>query len=243
MYFRQLLHDERSCASYVIGCPTYGVTSVVDPQDDPKPYLDLAAGAGLNITHVIDTHVHADHVSGAAALAEETGATLCLGPGAEVGFKFEELTDGEEVAVGNRRMKVLHTPGHTPEHVILYVDDWFVVTGDTLFVGDVGRVDLALSSQDEDELRQRAGQLHDSLQKLAPLADHIEVYPGHYSGSVCGRGMDGKASSTLGRERATNRALSLDAEDFIGFQLSSIPPLPEDFDRIKRANIDGGEKG
>lgn len=239
MYFRQLLHDERSCASYMIGCPTYGVTAVVDPQEDVRSYLDLASQNGFEITHVIDTHVHADHPSGALALAEESGAALCLGPRANVRFVFEELSEGDVLEVGNRRMRVLHTPGHTPEHVTLFVDDWFVVTGDTLFVGDVGRVDLALASEDGGELQRKARELHASLQKLAELPDHIEVYPGHYSGSVCGRGMDGKPSSTLGRERSTNRALQLDVQDFIEFQLSSIPPVPEDFHQIKQANLEG----
>lgn len=239
MYFRQLLHDERSCASYVIGCSTYGVTAVVDPQQDPKPYLELAAGAGLTITHAIDTHIHADHVSGAGDLARETGAKLCLWKDAEVEFDFDALSEDKVIKVGNRRMRILHTPGHTPEHVTLLVDDWFIVTGDTLFVGDVGRVDLALASEDENDLRRRAKQLHTSLQKLAELPDYTEVYPGHYSGSVCGRGMDGKASSTLGRERATNRTLGLDAEAFVDFLLASTPPLPEDFEQIKKANTQG----
>jgi glyoxylase-like metal-dependent hydrolase (beta-lactamase superfamily II) len=116
------------------------------------------------------------------------------------------------------------------------VDGWFVLTGDTLFVGDVGRVDLALSELDEDELRARAATLHGSLQRLLDLPDDTEIYPGHYAGSTCGRGLDGKTISTIGRERRTNAALNLDLEGFVDFQLSSAPPLPDDFDRIKRAN-------
>lgn len=239
MFFRQLLHDERSCASYMIGCPSYGVTAAVDPQEDPKPYIDLAAGAGLTISHVIDTHVHADHYSGASDLARETGAVLCLGREADVRFEFKGLSDDDVLKVGNRRIRILETPGHTPEHITLLVDDWFVVTGDTLFVGDVGRVDLALAAESESDLRGRAAQLHESLQRLAVLPDHIEIFPGHYSGSVCGRGMDGKASSTLGRERVHNQALGLSSEAFVDFQLASTPPLPEDFERIKRANTEG----
>lgn len=134
-------------------------------------------------------------------------------------------------------MRIIHAPGHTPEHVCLLVDDWFVLTGDTLFVGDVGRVDLAFSELDEDELRARAETLHASLQKLLDLPDDTEVYPGHYAGSTCGRGMDGKTISTIGRERRTNRALNLELERFLDFQVSSPPPVPEDFDRIKRANL------
>ncbi len=237
MIFRQLLHDERSCASYLVGCPSMAVAAVVDPQGDPAEYDALAGRHGLRITDVIDTHVHADHVSGARDLAEITGATLRFGARAAVGFPFEPMVDGEVLEVGNRRMRVIHTPGHTPEHVCLVVDDWFVLTGDTLFVGDVGRVDLSLEGVGADELRERALTLHGSLQKLLALPPETEVYPGHYAGSTCGRGMDGKAISTIGRERRANPALALAAGDFVDFQLSSTPPLPEDFHSIKRANV------
>lgn len=235
--FRQLLHEQRSCASYLIGCPSKGVAAVVDAQGDISRYAAEAERHGLRITDVFDTHVHADHPSAARELAEGVGATLRLGERAEVGFRFEPLVDGEGIDVGNRRVRIIHTPGHTPEHVCLLVDDWFVLTGDTLFVGDVGRVDLAFSELDEDELRARAETLHASLQKLLDLPDDTEVYPGHYAGSTCGRGMDGKTISTIGRERRTNRALNLELERFLDFQVSSPPPVPEDFDRIKRANL------
>ena len=236
MYFRQLLHDEHSCTSYVIGCVNLQAAAVVDPQGEAESYIELAARAGVPITHVIDTHVHADHYSSAAKLAERAGAPLLLGQGAEVDFAFEPLHHGDLLRIGNRRIRVLHTPGHTPEHVSLVVDDWFVLTGDTLFVGDVGRVDLALAPTDEAELDRRARQLHTSLQTLLELPDHVEVYPGHYAGSVCGRGMDGKPSSTIGRERLTNKALSLEVDSFVEFQLGSVPPVPQDFHRIKEAN-------
>lgn len=237
MIFRQVLHEQRSCASYLIGCPTLGVAAVVDPQGEIARYVSEAKGHGLAITDVIDTHVHADHPSAARELAESVGATLRLGEGADVGFSFEPLSEGEVVEVGNRHMKVIHTPGHTPEHICLLVDDWFVLTGDTLFVGDVGRVDLALSEIDEDELKARAETLHASLQRLLELPDHTEIYPGHFAGSTCGRGMDGKTISTIGRERRTSEVLGLDLEGFVDYQVSSAPPLPEDFDRIKRANL------
>ena len=236
MYFRQLLHDEHSCTSYVIGCVTLGAAAVVDPQGNVGDYLERAAHAGTPITHVIDTHVHADHYSSAAELAERAGAPLYLGPGADVDFAYETLQDGDVLRVGNRNIRVLHTPGHTPEHISLLVDDWFVLTGDTLFVGDVGRVDLALAPTDDGELQRRARQLHASLQTLLQLPDHVEIYPGHYAGSVCGRGMDGKPSSTIGRERLTNEALSIDVDSFVEFQLGSVPPLPQDFHQIKETN-------
>jgi glyoxylase-like metal-dependent hydrolase (beta-lactamase superfamily II) len=235
--FRQFLDERRSCTSYLIGCPSRGVTAIVDPQGDPSQYEAEARRHGLCISDVIDTHVHADHLSSARELAEQTGATLRLGEGAKLGFDYSPLSDGEVVEVGNRRVQVIHTPGHTAEHVCLLVDDWFVLTGDTLFVGDVGRVDLSLQMVEEDELRARASRLHGSLLKLLELPAEIEVYPGHYAGSTCGRGMDGKTISTIGRERRTNRALHLTLDDFVGFQLSSVPPMPEDFEAIKRVNL------
>jgi hydroxyacylglutathione hydrolase len=237
MYFRQLLHEDRSCVSYLVGCPSLGLCAAVDAQGDPGRYIDAAENNAMVISHVIDSHVHADHRSAARELAEAAGATLFLGAGTDVGFEFAPLNEGDVLEVGNRRIRVLHTPGHTPEHVCLLVDDWFVLTGDTLFVADVGRVDLALGEMDEAELRARAEQLHGSLQKLMSLRDDIEVYPGHYAGSTCGRGMDGKTISTIGRERRFNPALQLDVDQFVEFQVSSLPPLPQDFHEIKRANI------
>jgi glyoxylase-like metal-dependent hydrolase (beta-lactamase superfamily II) len=235
--FRQFLHEQRSCASYLIGCPSKGLAAVVDPQGDVSQYVAAAERHGLRITDVLDSHVHADHPSSARELAESFDATLRLGEGADVGFRFESLIDGDVVDVGNRHMRIIHTPGHTPEHVCLVVDDWFVLTGDTLFVGDVGRVDLALSELDEGDQRASAETLHASLQTLLELPDETEIYPGHFAGSTCGRGMDGKTISTIGRERRTSQALNLDLEGFVAYQLSSAPPLPEDFDRIKRANL------
>lgn len=237
MIFRQFLHEQRSCASYLIGCSSKGVAAVVDPQGDISEYVAAAERHGLRITDVFDSHVHADHPSAARELAENLDAILRLGEGADVGFRFEPLIDGEVVDVGNRHMRIIHTPGHTPEHVCLLVDDWFVLTGDTLFVGDVGRVDLALSELDEDELKSRAASLHASLQRLLELPDDTEVYPGHYAGSTRGRGMDGKTISTIGRERRTSKAFNLDLEGFVDYQVSSAPPLPKDFDQIKRANL------
>ena len=237
MIFRQYLHEDRSCASYLIGCASKGVAAIVDPQGDPSHYESQARHHGLKIAQVIETHVHADHLSAARELAERSGAELMMGVGSDVNFGFEPLADGDVIGVGNRHIRVLHTPGHTSEHVSLLVDNWFVLTGDTLFVGDVGRVDLALSEIDEDELRDRARLLHSSLQMLAALPSETEIYPGHYAGSTCGRGMDGKTISTIGRERRTNRALGLDVEDFIELQLSNLPPLPEDFLTIKRTNV------
>lgn len=237
MYFRQLLHEDRSCASYLVGCPTMGLCAAVDPQGDPQRYIDAAENNAMVISHVIDTHVHADHPSGARELAEAAGVSLHLGVGADVGFDFKPLNDGDRLEIGNRRASVIAIPGHTPEHISLLFDDWFVLTGDTLFVGDVGRVDLALTEADDSVLNARAVQLHESLQKLLSLRDDVEVYPGHYAGSTCGRGMDGKTISTIGRERRFNPPLQLGLDEFIDFQLSNLPPLPQNFHEIKRANV------
>jgi hydroxyacylglutathione hydrolase len=237
MYFRQALHEERSCASYIVGCPSLGLCAVIDPQGEPKRYIDEIEDNAMVVSHVIDTHVHADHESAARALAAAAGATLYMGAGAEVGFDFTPMHDGDIIEIGNRRAKVVHTPGHTPDHVTLLFDDWFVLTGDTLFVGDVGRVDLSLGQIDEGEVRARAKELYESLQTLLSLRDDVEVYPGHYAGSTCGRGMDGKTISTIGHERRSNKALRLDQEAFVHYQLANTPPLPEDFHRIKRFNI------
>ena len=236
MYFRQVLHDDRSCASYIVGCPTLGLAAVIDPQGDPQRYIDEVEGNAMVVSHVIDTHIHADHESGARALTTMANAALYLGTRADVGFEFTPLNGGDILEIGNRRCRVIHTPGHTPEHVSLFFDDWFVLTGDTLFVRDVGRVDLALVDLDEGDIRSRAKELHESLQTLLSLRDDVEVYPGHYAGSSCGRGMDGKAISTIGRERRTNPALQLDPEQFLDYQLENTPPLPQDFLRIKTAN-------
>jgi hydroxyacylglutathione hydrolase len=191
----------------------------------------------MTISAVLETHVHADHLSSARTLAHFTQTPLYLGPGADVRYGHQPLSDGQVIEVGNRRMRVLHTPGHTDEHVGLLVDDWFVLTGDTLFVGDVGRVDLSLDHVSAELIQGRALKLYDSLQRLLQLPDSVEVFPGHYAGSVCGRGMDGKPSSTIGRERRYNPALQLPRDEFAKFQATNLPSLPADFQAIKRHNL------
>jgi hydroxyacylglutathione hydrolase len=237
MYFRQVLHADRACASYLVGCPTRGVCAAIDPQGPPGAYVSQAEAHGMRIATVIDTHVHADHVSGARELAAYAGVLPALGPGADVRFPHTTLADGQIIEVGNRRIRVIHTPGHTPEHVCLLVDDWFALTGDTLFVGDVGRVDLTLGAPEPAALRERARALHASLHRLLALPDWTEVYPGHYAGSVCGRGMDGKPISTIGRERRANVPLGMDLQAFVAFQTGQVPPPPPDFEAIKRRNL------
>lgn len=237
MYFRQILHDEKACASYLVGCPTLGQCAVIDPQGDPQFYVEQVKNHGMTVSHIIETHLHADHISCARELSARTRAPICLGSGADVTHDYIPLTDGQVLEIGNRRLKVIHTPGHTPEHICLLGDDWYLLTGDTLFVGDVGRVDLALNDIPTDAIRERAQQLHDSLDKLLGLPDYVEVYPGHYAGSVCGRGMDGKTISTIGRERRSNKALQLSGQEFAAFQTEPLPVLPADFHTIKRRNL------
>ena len=205
-----------------------------------EPYLQLAEKSGVKITHIIDTHIHADHLSGSRKLAEATGAPIYLHESAEAAYEFVPLAEGDEVAVGNVVMSPLHTPGHTPESMCLVVEDrsrgegpWFVLTGDTLFVGDVGRPDLVLDT------RKGAAQLYDSLfGKLLALDDALEIYPAHSAGSVCGRHMSGKPSSTIGFEKRFNIGLQARSKDaFIEALAQDIPPQPEDFANIRRSNM------
>lgn len=218
MIFFPFYSFETGCAGYLFGCGGLGLGAVVDPRiEDIERYLSLAAAKGLRITHVIDTHVHADHTSGGRALAERSGAAYCLHRSADVDFVFTPLDDGQEIALGNTRLRVLHTPGHTPEGISIVVTDlrrgpdpWFVLTGDTLFVGAVGRPDLP------GDAAASAAELHRSLhEKLLPLADELEVYPAHFAGSPCGAGMSGKPSSTVGFERRFNPMLTLDRDALV----------------------------
>ena len=238
MIFKPYYYFETGCAAYVFGCGGLGKCAVVDAHErDLVSYAEFAASKGMQITHVIDTHVHADHRSGGAALAKKVGAAYCRHEAADVAFPFEPLRDGQEIELGNTLVKVLHTPGHTPESVCLVVTDlrraadpWFVLTGDTLFVGAVGRPDLP------GRARENAGELHDSIHaRLLTLPGDLEVYPGHFSGSACGAGMNGKPSSTIAFEKRWNPLLSKTREDFVN-ALSDVPPKPAEMERILRTN-------
>jgi glyoxylase-like metal-dependent hydrolase (beta-lactamase superfamily II) len=208
---------------------------------DEEWFVEAAGKTGAAITHVIDTHVHADHYSGGRALAKMAGAEYCLHEACAsmVNFPVRLLRDGEVIDAGNTTIEILHTPGHTPESVCLLVTDhrrgrepWFAITGDTLFVGSVGRPDLAGR---ETEM---AGELHRSLHsKLLRLRDDLEIFPGHQAGSSCGANLSGKPSSTLGFEKRFNPALSMDRHSFIEFVTSNIPPRPDGMDAMLRANL------
>jgi glyoxylase-like metal-dependent hydrolase (beta-lactamase superfamily II) len=240
MILRQYLHDEPTiAASYLLGCGSREAGAVVDPIEAPGFYLEEADRLGLGIRYVIDTHVHADHVSTARDLAAAAGAEYVLHVAAEAAFAFRGVRDGDRVELGNTLVEVLHTPGHTPEHISLLVRDrarsdepWLVLTGHTLMVGDMGRTELASTAEDG------ARALFDSGRRLAALPDHIEVLPGAFSGSVCGRGLSGKPASTIGFERRFNRAFRIeDREEFITLMLRDIPPRPPNAERVRLENL------
>lgn len=240
MIFRQILHEEKSCLSYLVGCVSDGVCAVVDAQGRPADYMKLADRLGLKITAVIETHIQADHLSVSPELARKVNAPLYFGSGAAVKHKFKELADGAVLEIGRRRIKTIHTPGHTSEHICLLVDDWLALTGDTLFVGDVGRVDLVEEEAKTDQIKIKAKDLYQSVQKLLKLPDWFEIYPGHYKGSACGKGMDSKPSSTIGRERRQNHALQLKQSAFIKYLLANMPDAPPNFLKIKQKNSSPG---
>ncbi len=238
MIFKPFYYFETGCAAYLFGCGGLGIAAVVDAHaEDIDAYTELAASKGMRITHVIDTHVHADHRSGGLALAKEVGATYGLHESADVAFPFEPLRDGQEIELGNTRLKVLHTPGHTKESICLVITDlrrspdpWFVLTGDTLFVGAVGRPDLP------GKARENASDLYDSIHmKLLSLPPDLEIYPAHFAGSACGAGMSGKPSSTIAFEKRWNPLLSMPREEFID-ALAEVPPKPEAMEEILRVN-------
>jgi hydroxyacylglutathione hydrolase len=245
MIFRQILHPQTGCASYVFGCTGKAKLAVVDPHiEHLQDYLAVAEQANSPIGAIFETHVQADHVSGAVQLAKLTKAPIYLHESAQVSFPFSPLRDGDVIDLGNDYVRVLHTPGHSSDGISLVVGDrvrsdapWFVFTGDTLFVGDVGRPDLHGDSQTS----HFASQLYDSLfQKLLQLDDMVEVYPSHFSGSVCGRSMSGKPSSTIGFERRYNPALQhTDRESFISFVQQNQIPAPAEFAMIRQANLLG----
>ncbi len=193
----------------------------------------------MKIRYVIDTHVHADHVSGGRRLAEATGANYVLHESARAGFQFRGVRVDEELDLGNVRIRVIHTPGHTPEHMSLVVTDktrgpdpWFLLSGHTLMVGDLGRTELASSAEEG------ARSLFRSVQKLKNLPDYLEVLPGAFSGSVCGRALSGKPSSTIGFERRFNRAFGIgEEEEFVRYMLENIPTPPPDASKIRAINL------
>jgi len=247
MYFRQLLNDETSCASYLLGCKSKGAFAVVDPHVDlVDEYLALAESAGIPIVAVLETHVQADHVSGLPDLVARTGATAYLPEGSGAEFPHHALADGDVVTLGNTELQALATPGHAPAHHAYVVTDrsraddpWLVLTGDALLVGDAGRPDL--HARGEHAVEELARTLYHSLSaRLLALPDHLVLYPAHYSGSVCGRGLSSNPISTIGFERRHNPALAIaDEEAFVAALMRDIPPAPERQAEIAAANRAG----
>ena len=250
MIFRQITHDDLGCASYLIGDEEAGVAAVVDPRFEIDEYLELARYMGVAIERIFETHNHADHVSGHGRLAAATGAQIHINAGADVAYDHQPLADGEEVRIGAVIVRAVHTPGHRPEHTAYLLIDthrgpepWAVLTGDSLFVGDVARPDLAVDKTDgaRDIFRSLHG-------RLLTLPDDVEVWPGHLGGSMCGGpGMDMKISSTVGYERHHNPMLALqDESEFVTQAIGALGPQPPNFKAIVALNrgplvIDGGQ--
>jgi hydroxyacylglutathione hydrolase len=240
MIFRQISHDDLGCASYLVGDEDAGVAAVVDPKLDIDEYLALARYMGVRIEHILETHNHADHVSGHGRLSAATGATIHVNRLAEPDYEHEPFDDGWELALGSVVVRALHTPGHRPEHTAFALIDtargpepWAVLTGDTLFVGDIARPDLAV-----DKAEGAHGIFHSLREKLLALPGECEVWPGHLGGSLCGGpGMDMKVSSTIAYERAHNDLLAVDDEDeFVEATTSLLGPQPPNFQAIVAIN-------
>jgi hydroxyacylglutathione hydrolase len=247
VFFRQLLHDETACASYLLGCLTEGRLAIVDPHADlVDDYIALAEAQAAPIAAVLETHVQADHVSGLPELVARTGATAYLPEGAGVRFEHHPLADGEVTTLGNTEIQAIATPGHALAHHAYLVTDrrradepWLVLTGDALLVGDAGRPDLHAGGEQPVEEMARA-LYHSITQRLLTLPDHLVLYPSHYSGSVCGRGLSANPISTVGFERRHNPALRFgSAEEFIEALLRDLPPAPAQQAAIVRANRSG----
>ncbi|WP_432736723.1 MBL fold metallo-hydrolase [Maridesulfovibrio sp. FT414] len=244
MYFKQLTTEGLGCYSYVIGCLAAGEMVIVDPRRDVQEYFDISREEGMKITKVINTHVHADHVGGEQELRSIVGAELMIHENADVGYVHTPIAEGDSLTVGNAKLDFLYTPGHTPNAISILVTDiargnepWMILTGDLLFVGDIGRPDLP----GNEILDEQVANLYDSLyNKLGNLPDYLEVFPAHGQGSLCGKGMSAKPSSTLGYERRYNPMLGF--KDFDSFKkkvMESFPSRPKSFTHIINTNFQG----
>lgn len=240
MYFKQLVKEDLGCASYIVGCTNAGVCAVIDPRlDMVDDILELTAAKGLQVQAVIETHNHADHISGHGEISRRTGAEIYVHEQAGVNYPHKNLKDGDELQFGVARLHVIHTPGHRPEHIALAVSDtsrsddpWLVLTGDSLFIGDVARPDLAVPGEEG------ANVLYDSIfNRLLTLDDGVEVYPAHVAGSLCGRGMNAKTSSTIGFERKHNPAAApCSRQEFIHAMNENLPQRPPNMYNIVERN-------
>ena len=244
MFVQQFFVDGLGCASYLVGCEAKGIAAVVDPDRDVKKYIEAAQARGLQITHIIETHLHADHVSGNTDLAQRTGADIYIHEAAGAAFDHKTLKDGDSIELGGARIAVRHTPGHTPESVTLLVSDttrsdqpWMALTGDLLFVGDIGRPDLV----GMEAARGLAGHLYESLfNNVLKEGDHLMIYPGHGAGSLCGRAIGSVRSTTLGYEKQFNPALEpREKSAFVEYMITNLPEQPGNHRRIKTMNRKG----
>jgi glyoxylase-like metal-dependent hydrolase (beta-lactamase superfamily II)/rhodanese-related sulfurtransferase len=233
MYFKQFLNERCGCASYVVASRRTHEAAIIDPAIETEPYDGLLRERGLRLRYVIDTHIHADHVSGARRLAAQYGAELCLHEGARVQYPFRPLRDHEELELGQLRLRVLHTPGHRPELISLLIvnpprspEPSMVLTGDSLLVGDVGRPDFGGGD---------AAAQYESLTNLLRLPDWVAVFPGHFEGP-CGKGMCGRPSTTIGFERLYNPLARLDRREFINRLGQGTPPRPLNMTAIEATN-------
>ena len=238
MLFQQFLDDDLGCASYLVGDEAAGIAAIVDPPYAIEPVLEAAERHGVRIVRTVETHTHADHLSGHGRLALDHGVPVSIHPAAGAEYAHDPLEDGAEIELGEVTLRAIHTPGHRPEHTCLAVTDrsradepWLVLTGDSLFVGDAARPDLAVGAKEGAE-----GLFH-SLRRLLELPDGVEVYPGHVAGSLCGKSMSSKASSTIGFERRFNHALQLRSElEFIAESVSVDTPKPPNMARLVELN-------
>jgi hydroxyacylglutathione hydrolase len=240
MFFRQILHEDLSCASYLVGDTGSGVAAVIDPQWSIEPYLRLSRLHGVRIEHVLETHNHADHVSGHGRLAAATGATIHIHERAEAEYPHQAFADGWRLGLGRVEIEAMHTPCHRPEHTAFLLrdaerggDPWAVLTGDSLFVGDVGRPDLAIEKSEG-----AAGIFRSLHERLLALPDDVEVWPGHLGGSACGSsGIDHKSSSTIGFERGHNRALRFRTEqEFVEDAIATLGDPPPNVEHVVAIN-------
>jgi hydroxyacylglutathione hydrolase len=236
--FAQVLNDDLGCASYLVGCEETSEAVVVDPPYAIETVLDEAEGLGVRIVRTLETHTHADHVSGHGRLALEHGIPVSIHPAADPAYPHDPLEDGTEVTVGNVTLRSIHTPGHRPEHCCFAVIDgtradepWLVLTGDSLFVGDAARPDLAVDALDGAE------DLFHSLRRLLELPDGVEVFPGHVAGSLCGKAMSLRSSTTIGFERRFNPEASIaDLDAFVAESAAAPSPKPPNMARIVELN-------
>lgn len=240
MILRQFLHTDPTVAvSYLFGCGGKQAGAVVDPVEPAEFYLRAAEQTGLRIQYVIDTHLHADHISTGRALAAAAGASYVVHHESRAAFPFHGVRDGDRLELGNVVAEVWHTPGHTPEHIALVVTDrtrggdpWLVFTGHTLMVGDMGRTELASSAVEG------AHALFESAERLRGLADYVQVLPGAFAGSVCGRGLSATPISTVGFERRFNRAFAIEDRDaFVDYMMRDVPPRPPSAEANRAANL------